>query len=493
MTTIEELPDKMVAYHYINGTDEVQELSLSAKSMKAIYKKVTGGELSEEVAQTIAADMAKEVFEILETVETYAYHNRSDEITEADVYHALKNDAKYANDILFDLKKAHAYTRLPANLGAGQEQAPTADTSDSAVTAGESLTEYRTTGWQHEETVQLQPPTQCPLTQEEQVFFRRVITVCFAQDEDERVKALKSLEVDPSLEFILPQLTTSMADGINTGLFNKITDLCFVVLRMAKALVKNRSITFDQHFHLILPGILSCILMQEAFEEDDIEGDELHWDLREFASELLGDMVRVAKNYNLIGRIINMLIKGIRDHENVFTIFGAVIGFGQLGSLVVADYLLPELSNLSEFLYAGGRDPKLAKGAIMKTWCRLVKITAPVVKALTYSTDPIAKYVELYGRFGEALFFVVLGIRGREQETAAKLLVNLVLKSKKNHKCQEGPTAELMEREQNSDCEKVNAATGVAQVEECEVDVLFSEGVKINANSKKKNSNKAKV
>ncbi|XP_034659477.1 transcription initiation factor TFIID subunit 6-like [Drosophila subobscura] len=281
------------------GAYDIRVLFLSAATMKTIYKTATGGELSDEVAQAIAQDMSLEFCGMLETVETYAYHNRSDQITEEDVRKALKDDADYVNDMGIQLDPAYPYPGI-----GGQGQAPTVNTPATTETASASSSNYRSTGWQEEETENTQPPNKFPLTKEQQDFYKKVTAACLAPHDEVRARALKSMEVDPSLEAILPQLITSMMSTIDRGLYNNDISVCFTVIHMAKALAKNKSISFDQNFHFILPGILSCILIQYEFEKLDVEGDELHWELREVASELMGDIVRVDKNYNLLDRII---------------------------------------------------------------------------------------------------------------------------------------------------------------------------------------------
>ncbi|SPP85235.1 transcription initiation factor TFIID subunit 6-like [Drosophila guanche] len=398
-----------------SGADDIRELLLSATTMRAIYKTATGGDLSDEVAQAIAQDMSRDVFGMLETIEAYAYHNRSDQITEEDVRNALKDDADYANDMGFQLDQAYPFPGM-----GGQGQAPaTAETAASI------------TGWQGEEAEKIQPPNKFPLTKEQQDFYKKVMAACFESHEDVRAKAIKSMEVDPSLEAILPQLITSMMNSIKRGFCDNDIAVCFTVIHMATALAKNKSISFDQSFYFILPGILSCILIQHEFERVDVEGDEVHWQLREIASELMGDIVRVDKNYNLLDRIIRILSMGLCNHEHLLTIYGAVIGFGQLGSCVVETYLLPELSKLSELLYAGDKHPRFEQGAIKKIWSRLIRICAPIVKSVTDPPDRLDNYLERYGRIGEELYGVVIGIRVTEHEAALELTTNLVLEVKK--------------------------------------------------------------
>ncbi|EDW27177.1 GL16368 [Drosophila persimilis] len=236
--------------------------------------------------------MGKEVNEILETIKTYAIHNRSNVVTEADIYHALKDDDDYGSILCMSLP-----AKEPGALKGGHAAACT-DTHCPSATAKAG------SGWQWEEIVELKPPKRFPLTKEQQAFYQTIIHACWGDDEDALAHALKSLQIDPSLEYILPQLTTHIVDGIDEGLYDKDVYQCIVPLLMAQALVKNRRITFNKHFHLILPSVLSCLLIQEAFEKEDVEGNEFHWYLRELASRIMGDIVRVIKSYNLLGRII---------------------------------------------------------------------------------------------------------------------------------------------------------------------------------------------
>ncbi|BFF99272.1 transcription initiation factor TFIID subunit 6-like [Drosophila madeirensis] len=403
------------------GANDIKELLLSAATMKSIYKTATGGDLSDEVAQAIAQDMSLEVFGMLEAIETYAYHNRSDQISEEDVRKALKDDADLVNDICFQLAQAYPYTGI-----GGQGQAPTT----TAETAAASSSNYRSTGRQGEETEKLQHPNKFPLTKEQQDFYKKVTAACLAPHDDVRAKALKSMEVDPSLEAILPQLITCMISAIERGLYNNDISVCCSVILMAKALAKNKSISFDQNFHFLLPGILSCILIQHEFGKVGVEGDELHWELREVASEMMGNIVRVDRNYNLLDRIIRMLSKGLCNHEHLLTIYGAVIGFGQLGSLVVETYLLPELPKLSQLLYAGDKHPRSEEGAIKKILFRLIKICAPIVKSVTDTPDRLDNYVERFGRIGEELYGVVLGIRVTELLRSTRTSSQISIRSK---------------------------------------------------------------
>ncbi|XP_017156308.1 uncharacterized protein LOC108164874 [Drosophila miranda] len=429
----------MAAYHYVNGTSKIKMKSLSTKTIKAIYKKATFGGLSKKVAKAIAWDMGKEVNEILETIKTYAIHNRSNVVTEADIYHALKDDDDCGSILCMALPAKEA-----GALKGGHVAACT-DTHRPSATAkaGYSHEESSESGWQWEETVELKPPKRFPLTKEQQAFYQTIIHACWGDDEDAQADALKSLQIDPSIEYIIPQLTTHIVDGIDEGLYDKDVYQCIVPLLMAQALVKNRMITFNKHFHLILPSVLSCLLIQEAFEED-VEGNEFHWYLRELASGIMGDIVRVTKSYNLLGRIIRVLISGLRRHGNLLTIYGAVVGFGQLGSLVVEDYLLPELSKLSEFMYAGGRNPRVEEGALKNIWYRLIKLCSTVLKTVNTPPDQMDKYVAQYGHFGEYLYQMVRGLRVREHQYAERLRAELQLEAQQKFKRENQVAEELL-------------------------------------------------
>ncbi|XP_026847001.1 uncharacterized protein LOC6597912 [Drosophila persimilis] len=376
--------------------------------------------------------MGKEVNEILETIKTYAIHNRSNVVTEADIYHALKDDDDYGSILCMSLP-----AKEPGALKGGHAAACT-DTHCPSATAKAG------SGWQWEEIVELKPPKRFPLTKEQQAFYQTIIHACWGDDEDALAHALKSLQIDPSLEYILPQLTTHIVDGIDEGLYDKDVYQCIVPLLMAQALVKNRRITFNKHFHLILPSVLSCLLIQEAFEKEDVEGNEFHWYLRELASRIMGDIVRVIKSYNLLGRIIRLLISGLRRHGNLFTIYGAVVGFGQLGSLVVADYLLPELSKLSEFMYAGGRNPRVEEGALKNIWYRLIKLCSTVLKTVSTPPNEMDKYVAQYGHFGEYLYQMVRGLRVREHRNAERLRAELQLEAQQKFERENKVAEELL-------------------------------------------------
>ncbi|KMZ01642.1 transcription initiation factor TFIID subunit 6 isoform X1 [Drosophila simulans] len=440
-TSDNEMPDK---------DESFRKHSLSPRSISAIFFHSTGQRLDDEVAQWLSFNVKEDIKNLLNEAGKYMRRIRDRRLQLSHIQHAVRMHDDLCHDIFFRLVHCDDCTMRPAKnvLKTVREAVTTAKGDEPLVFCPESVQESVQesvseisleppplhSGWMKVEQVLLKPCKRYPLSMEQQNFFELVTEACVGDLESRRVRALKALSTDPSLEDLLPRLTKFIADAVAINMAQQNLSLLLYLMRMVQALLKNQRFSLLQYLHLLLPAVLSCLLAKQVCASPDLED---HWALREYSGNIISQIVRQfdAAGNGILPRLIGVYKKAL-SKKSLTTVFGAVLGLGKMGSHVVRACILPQLKYLSEhidsLLAASNDSPSSSvdRQAVKYIRHRLVKMCSPVLAGIHEPPDLPEEYMERYGSLGTLMCDGVIVTRTKKQaEAAAKAEAELKLKN----------------------------------------------------------------
>uniref|UniRef100_A0A0N4ZE31 Transcription initiation factor TFIID subunit 6 n=1 Tax=Parastrongyloides trichosuri TaxID=131310 RepID=A0A0N4ZE31_PARTI len=153
------------------------------------------------------------------------------------------------------------------------------------------------------EQVQIKTATTHAISLEQQVFFNEIMRIIISSNENQRLEAITTLKDDRGLQPLIPRFICAMVDGILTNVVSQNMALVIYLLRGIRALVQNPVVDLEECLQAILPAVISSIVSKKMGKST-----EDHWKLREFAAQILKDIVKsYSQNRELLPRVTRAL------------------------------------------------------------------------------------------------------------------------------------------------------------------------------------------
>ncbi len=185
------------------------------------------------------------------------------------------------------------------------------------------------------------------LSKEQQLYYKKITDAVLAvkqgasSDHEELLHAaLTSLSTDPGIHQLLPYFTKFIATNVTNNL--RQLRLLRALMQMIEAMLKSSYLHLEPYLHQLMPAMLTCLVGKRLCESPT----ENHWELRDFAAQLVARICRrYGKEYrDLQPRITKTLLHAFLDPVKPLTThYGAIVGLGKMGPLVVQSLLLPNM------------------------------------------------------------------------------------------------------------------------------------------------------
>ncbi|CAF0770535.1 unnamed protein product [Brachionus calyciflorus] len=245
------------------------------------------------------------------------------------------------------------------------------------------------------------------LSMEQQFYFKEITEACVGSDEQKRTEALNSLSIDPGLHQLLPRFILFISEGVRLNIIQTNMAILIYLMRMAKALIENKSIYLEKYLHELLPSIFSCLLSKQLCARPDIDN---HYALREFSALLVG---QVLKTYGstltfLQSRILNVYLEAIKSEKTTFsTLFGALVGIAELGDDIFETVVFPMVKVLGEKIaqVLDGQILPNEKIPADRVKQELIKIISRILKAKSVEVDDFDQITSKFGSYLGQLIF----------------------------------------------------------------------------------------
>ncbi|KAF9883937.1 hypothetical protein FE257_002619 [Aspergillus nanangensis] len=201
--------------------------------------------------------------------------------------------------------------------------------------------------------VAVKPLVKHVLSKELQLYFEKVCNAFLDESSEEyRTSGYSSLREDPGLHQLVPYFVQFISEKVTHGM--KDIFVLTQVMRMAEALVQNKSLYVDPYVASLVPPILTCLIGRQLGGNADLSEQ---FALRDLAASLLG---LIAKKYSqashtLKPRLARSCLKTFLDPLKPFgSQYGALIGLHAVGGAEgVRVLIIPNLPTYGNLLKDG--------------------------------------------------------------------------------------------------------------------------------------------
>ncbi|KAJ5735765.1 Transcription initiation factor TFIID complex 60 kDa subunit [Penicillium malachiteum] len=209
--------------------------------------------------------------------------------------------------------------------------------------------------------VDVKPLVKHVLSRELQLYFDKVCGAFLDESSEEyRASGYASLHDDPGLSQLVPYFVQFISEKVTHNLQNIF--VLTQMMRMAEALVQNKSLYIDPYVSSFVPPILTCLIGRQLGGATDVAES---FALRDMAASLIGF---IAKKYEsashlLKPRIVRSCYKNFMDLTKSFNAhYGAILGLQAIaGTDLISEMILPVLKMyggiIAEGLNDSGRRP----------------------------------------------------------------------------------------------------------------------------------------
>ncbi|RIA97671.1 hypothetical protein C1645_871171 [Glomus cerebriforme] len=210
--------------------------------------------------------------------------------------------------------------------------------------------------------VEVKPLVQHVLSMEHQIFYDKVTKTMKSEesrDSKTKITVLNNLEHDTGLAQLLPYFIQFICEQIGIHV-RKNFNVLEPMLKMAEALINNKSLYLEPYLHNLMPAILTCVVRRKLGQSIE----EKHWSLRELAARILAKICdRYGGSYNTLQpRITRNLMSCFMDtSKSLYTHYGCIVAMGALGREVIRTILVPNLKTYGDLLSTYANDPDLTK------------------------------------------------------------------------------------------------------------------------------------
>lgn len=248
-----------------------------------------------------------------------------------------------------------------------------------------------------------------PLSAEEQAFYIKITEGACGYHELIRNEALKVLEQDHHIKYLVPYLCLFIRETVYTNIAFPDLSLLIYAMRMTKSLMSNPHVALKEHLHLILPAVLSCILSKKInkYAHDN------HWTLRDFSSQIIASICcsHYSNKYNQIKiRVLKLYLKAIyNSREPLSSIYGGLKGLSCLGEEMIKNFFIPAIPHISKRTctifekIANFGNPHAETKQVKYVIDLILNTAGPFLLRYNIADNPVS-YIKEFGYLGYSLY-----------------------------------------------------------------------------------------
>lgn len=270
----------------------------------------------------------------------------------------------------------------------------------------------------------LKPLQSHGLSMEQQIYYRELCDASVGLSDSKRQEATTSLSTDPGLYQLMPHLVNFIVEGIKCNLAQQKLLNLKNLLRMARSLLDNETVTLDRFLHELIPSVLSCVINRRICSRPESED---HWGVRELGAKIIANICSKYSNSvnNIQARITRKLTLCLTTNSSGLAMhYGAVATLAELGPELIRTCVIPKLKEEGEFIRAvqGITSNKMSEQiAANKLQAILQKHCAPILLQVRSPADTLQVYQTEYGHLGTVMFTHVKALRqGRTVTTSQR-------------------------------------------------------------------------
>ncbi|XP_062140963.1 transcription initiation factor TFIID subunit 6-like [Drosophila sulfurigaster albostrigata] len=256
-----------------------------------------------------------------------------------------------------------------------------------------------------EEIVMLQSISRYPLSRGQQKFYVETTEKLVGVSEEDRLAALKIMSLDPAVHHVLSQLAIFISEGIRVNIKENNFIILTHLLRLVDGLMRNRYINLKPYLHLILPGVVSCVVANQISAFPSVED---HWATREFAASLTMNFILHfdSDEQSIEKKVLKIYLNGLeKPMSSLTTIYGCIVGISKFGKCVFYKYVTPRIAFISDRIEPFLHDESLEKSDLRRMAANQIRLRiamecAPILK---YQFATRADYPEV--GFNERLYY----------------------------------------------------------------------------------------
>lgn len=317
----------------------------------------------------------------------------------------------------------------PLSLSAQKELALSRLEQDLSMSSKELRLERKRKKDESNETelIKLKPLQPYTLSLEQQHYYKEITDTCTGLSDSKRQEALASISTDPGLYQLLPQLITFINEGIKINIAHRRLTNLTNILKIAKAILENDSVSIEKFLHELIPSVVSCLLNRQLCQRPESED---HWSLRDLAAKIVAMICKKYSNSfnNIQTRLTRTFSKCLTGNTQGLAVhYGAVVGFGELGQESIAACVIPLLKQEGELIKAAqiataGPTKVIEQVAANKLQTVIQRYCSLHLMQTRSVNDTLQSYQQDYGYLGTTLFNHVKSLRqGRPSLTLTSL------------------------------------------------------------------------
>ena len=250
----------------------------------------------------------------------------------------------------------------------------------------------------------LKPLQAHALSLEQQLYYKEISDACVGISDTKRMEALGSLSSDPGLYQLLPQFSSFITEGIRVNTSQRKLQMLKFLLKMAKALLDNPTLSLDRCLHELIPAIVSCMINRQLCARPEAED---HWYVRDQAAKILAEVCKKYSNSTncMQSRVTRVLLQALNNNTQGLAVhYGALVGLIELGQECITALVLPQLKKESQLIDAAPPSRSHEHQAATKITQLLQHCVAPVLLSTQPSLESLQAFQEQFGTLGLPLF-----------------------------------------------------------------------------------------
>ncbi|XP_062123250.1 transcription initiation factor TFIID subunit 6-like [Drosophila sulfurigaster albostrigata] len=207
------------------------------------------------------------------------------------------------------------------------------------------------------------------------------------------------------VKIVLSQLAIFISEGIRVNIKENNFIILTHLLRLVDGLMRNRYINLKPYMHLILPGVVSCVVANQISAFPSVED---HWATREFAASLTMNFILHfdSDEQSIEKKVLKIYLNGLeKPMSSLTTIYGCIVGISKFGKCVFYKYVTPRIAFISDRIEPFLQDESLEKSDLRRMAANQIRLRiamecAPILK---YQFATRADYPEV--GFNERLYY----------------------------------------------------------------------------------------
>ncbi|CAJ0959063.1 unnamed protein product, partial [Mesorhabditis belari] len=227
----------------------------------------------------------------------------------------------------------------------------------------------------------------------QKVLYHLILSMLNGDDEDEQ-KVLQILATSTGLQLLIPRLIVYISEGTTR------------LLRVAEAIIANRSNDLSKMLCDLMPAMISCILASRL--SDDLLNEE-HWALRQVSANILVDLCQKYEENDNLTRLTHLLGDQWKNSNDVPlpTLYGSLYTLSLLGTQTMSQLCLPYLETLSKrFDHITNNSMDETEINQAKTLQKMIVTVFSqwVIEHSPTTLTTITEFISTFGKFGQEIY-----------------------------------------------------------------------------------------